>query len=590
MRGALRRMVARVPFLKAFAVLARRLWRERSFLPEIFADLRETRQEARFLRDFSAGGDGRRVLILAGDDDSIYCCKQFALVANGLRLRGWRPVVLFRNRGSWLGRKYFEAYGITEFVYLDDIGLTPAERAACRREADRYLVGDLSLQRIKAWRFDEAWLGPHMISTLSRLRFEGMPDFADPAIRELLSRILPESLEHVLRARKLVDRHAVRMALGIEVNYSVFGPIVDTCVGRGIDVVQLIQPWKDDALIFKRLTRQTRRDHPASVDRATLDRIVATDWTPEHERQIDQMFADRYGGKWFLQSRNQQNTRVFSRDELVQHLGLAPDRPIAAVFSHVLWDANLFYGDDLFEDYGDWFVQTVKAACANPNLNWLIKIHPANMWKRAYESIQQEFAEIALIARYVGSLPPHVRILPADTEIGTLALFQSIDYGVTVRGTTGMELPCFGKPCLTAGTGRYSGLGFTIDSESREEYLARLARLHLQPPMGASEVQRAKWHAYAAFVLRPWTMISAKSCFSYNAQGRSPFDHNLRLTVSSIQDIERNGDLPAWSQWAQGTEVDFLSSYGPLALAPSPVATSSSSGPSFQGGLKSVST
>jgi hypothetical protein len=562
MKEELRRAVARAPFLKAFAVALRRLWRERAFLSEILADLRATRQEAAFLRDLPESPDGPRVLILAGDDGSIYGCKLFAFVATGLRLRGWRPVVLFRNRGSWLGRKYFQAHGISEFVYLDDILLTAGEREACRREADSYLTGDLSLQRIKAWRFGEAWLGPHMISTLSRLRFEGMPDFADPAIRALLARILPESLEHVLRARKLIDRYPARMVLGIEVNYSVFGPIVDACVDRGIDVVQLIQPWKDDALILKRLTRMTRRDHPASVDRATLDRIATTEWTQEHERQIEQTFADRYGGKWFLQARNQQNTREFSRDELVRHLALDPVKPIAVVFSHVLWDANLFYGDDLFEDYGDWFVQTVKAACANPRVNWLIKIHPANVWKRAYEAVQQEYAELALIARHIGSLPPHVRLLPADTEISTLSLFQVVDFGVTVRGTTGMELPCFGKPCLTAGTGRYSGLGFTIDSQTSNEYLDRLGKLDAMAPLSPLEVRRARWHAYVAFILRPWTMRSVSSTFSYSKTGRHPLDHNLHFGAAGLREFDQNGDLRELTDWALGSDVDFVAGAG----------------------------
>ena len=34
-------------------------------------------------------------------------------------------------------------------------------------------------------------------------------------------------------------------------------------------------------------------------------------------------------------------------------------------------------------------------------------------------------------------------------------LFKVIDYGITVRGTIGIELPCFGIPVITAGTGRY---------------------------------------------------------------------------------------------------------------------------------------
>ena len=64
---------------------------------------------------------------------------------------------------------------------------------------------------------------------------------------------------------------------------------------------------------------------------------------------------------------------------------------------------------------------------------------------------------MALIRERVGKLPPHVRVLAPDTKVSTLSLFRSIDAGITVRGSIGYELPCFGVPVVTAGTGRYSG-------------------------------------------------------------------------------------------------------------------------------------
>lgn len=149
-------------------------------------------------------------------------------------------------------------------------------------------------------------------------------------------------------------------------------------------------------------------------------------------------------------------------------------------------------------------------------------------------------------------------LIAADDDISTLSLFESIDYGVTVRGTSGMELVCFGRHCITAGTGRYSGLGFTLDSVSREQYLQRLARLHTQPAMSTEEVLRAKWHAYTAFALRPWPMLSAQAEFRYQNQGRAPLDHNLQLTVGSVEQLEHRGDLVAWANWAEGDAVDFL--------------------------------
>ena len=110
-------------------------------------------------------------------------------------------------------------------------------------------------------------------------------------------------------------------------------------------------------------------------------------------------------------------------------LGLDPTKRTAVMFSHVLWDANLFYGKDLFDNYGHWFVETVKAAVANPRLNWVIKLHPANLWKRELAGVSSEFDEIRLIREHIGELPPHVHLLLPDTKISTLSLFRMADAG-----------------------------------------------------------------------------------------------------------------------------------------------------------------
>ena len=108
------------------------------------------------------------------------------------------------------------------------------------------------------------------------------------------------------------------------------------------------------------------------------------------------MVAGRYQGKWFIQSRNQPDVKELPRDDVFKKLGLIDDRELGVVFSHVLWDANLFYGKDLFEDYGEWFAETTKAACLNTNLNWLIKMHPANLWKRQRDGVRKEYSEVKL--------------------------------------------------------------------------------------------------------------------------------------------------------------------------------------------------
>lgn len=187
-------------------------------------------------------------------------------------------------------------------------------------------------------------------------------------------------------------------------------------------------------------------------------------------------------------------------------------------------------------------------------------MHPANLWKRARENTKSELAEIALICEKVGELPAHVKLLYPNTDIGTWSLFQAADYGITVRGTIGMELPCFGKPVFTAGTGRYSGLGFTIDSAAKEEYLDKLAKIHEYPLLTEEQTLLAKKHAYAAFRLRPWPMKSFRAVFNYKKRGIHPLDHNLLLNARGLEEIKANGDLEKWARWACGRDIDYLDS------------------------------
>lgn len=550
--------IANLPLLGPLLGDTLHVMRQRGAAVAVWCDLLETRRKAAFLHDLSPPSGGQRLLVLSVNDDSIYRLKLEAMLAVGLKLDGWLPRVVFDSRMRSQGRRYYQAFGIDDFVYLYDVQLNRREERYCQEQASVLAGKAHDLQEVKSWRFMESWIGPQIISTLSRLRFEGMPDFSNPEVRKLLARLLPVLLTRVMRAKKLIERQDARLAIVNEANYSTFGPLVDVCVENDIDVIQFIQPWRDDSLLFWRLTHATRRDHPGTVTKETLDTLMQRTWTPAHEEALNRVFHDRYSGKWLLQSRNQVNTRNRTRAQLISDLGVDGDKKIAVVFSHVLWDGNLFYGDDLFRDNGEWFVETVRAACANDKLTWLIKLHPANVWKRSYEKVTTEYAEVDLIRRKIGALPAHVKILPADTDVSTYSLFQSIDYGVTIRGTVGMEAPCFDVPCVTAGTGRYAELGFTVDPSSADEYKAVLGTLHTLDPLSPEQVLRAKWHAYAAFLLRPWLMKSFRSQFGWRRQRNHPLDHNLVLHANSLQDLMNNADVAKWRRWAVAGTNDYI--------------------------------
>jgi hypothetical protein len=552
--------IARLPLLGPSLIDAARLLRYPEIERVVRIDIAGTRRSLAWLRNAGAAddaADGRTLLILSLTD-MIYQLKLEAMLASALRLRGWRVRILTGSPANLRARRYFEAFGLDEFVYLDNYQATRDEMRYCADAAQTFMRDAETFTAVKRWTFEDAWIGPQVLSAVSRASHQAAPNPADPETRAAIAAMLPQLLCRTVIARRLIADIQPDLGLVIEANDSVYGPFVDRLIGSGTNLIQVTQPWRDDALTLRRLTGTTRRMHPSSVASETLNKLAARPWSQAEQHVIDTMFADRYGGKWFLQSRNQPDTQPINRSSLIERLGLNPDHKIAVVFSHVLWDANLFYGEDLFLDYGDWFIATVAAAAANPSVNWIIKLHPANLWKRARENVDGEYAESRLIREHIGTLPPHVHLLKPDSDINSLSLFEHADIGITVRGTSGMEMPCFGKPTLTAGTGRYSNLGFTIDSAGKEEYLARLATLHELAPMDDRQIQLALWHAYAAFVLRPWRMRSFKSCFDYRKRGHHPLDQNMICLVSRMTEVEVNGDLYRFAEWAGSDAVDYL--------------------------------
>jgi hypothetical protein len=530
------------------------------------ADIRATRAEVAFMRSLPPAAAGARSALVLSMSDWPYEAKVECMLASELRRRGWSVSVLTSKLYS-SARRIFAAYGISDLVCFERLVWDPQIYDQCLADAARLAAGPLDFAAVKEWTYGDAWIGPQILATVSRKSFNGTPDPRDPATRAELLKHLPLAIAFVRAASRYFDQKRPDVILVNEPN-STLGPFVDVAIARGIPIIHFTQPSREDALVFKCLTWETRRIHPHSISADMLDRLAAEPWTREHESALDAEFRRRYAGVWRIQQRNQPGTVEMSAAEIRSELGFEAGRPTAVLFSHVLWDANLFYGRDLFDNYGHWFVETVKAAAANPNLHWLIKLHPANLWKRELAGVTAEYDEIRLIREAIGKLPKHVHLLTPQTRISTMSLFRMAEAGITVRGSIGYEMPCFGVPVVTAGTGRNSGFGFTLDHTSADDYLATLARLHTVPRLTADAIHRAKVHAYALMVRRPWVFKSFRA--TVGADVTDPLCQNLHIVANGFADIASNGDLATFGDWIEHHGgVDYLAA-DPLARAKAP--------------------
>jgi hypothetical protein len=553
--------------------IARRLADRAPWLVDLYRFTRHPRWEIANWRDWlwsrrrlgwlrqvpSPATDAPAVLVVLRRED-IFDVKSGLMLGAALQLRGVRPVVLANHPRVPRIRRYAAAFGVDSILYRSDLPPDDGETREIEATADELMARRDDFAATRRWVYRGHPLGDRVLSTLIREMVSGEPDLTDRAVRARMRRILLQVLRHYHEAERVMRVVDPVGVLADETGYAVNGPLVDVAIAQGRDVFEASPFLREGTLVLKRMNLDVGRAPCSSVSRASLERLERTPWSAELDAEIEAEIEGRYVGQESLRKMYQWHTHDVGRDQICADLGLDPGRPLVVVFSHVLWDASFFYGQDLFPNYGRWLEETLRAAADNARVNWLFKTHPANAFRLAHGDVEGPVAEVEVIERCLDELPPHVRLLLPETSISSLALYRHGDVGVTVRGTAGLEMACFGKPVLTAGSGHYSGFGFTLDSTTRGEYLDRLRRIETSTaPLADEQRTRARRYAHALFELRPWVARSFELRLDYPDVGWHPLDRNVVPVARSLGEAERLGDLHRWAEWAVSSrEADYL--------------------------------
>lgn len=469
--------------------------------------------------------------------------KQEAFFVKAAELYGLTPVIV-TNRAVW-ANCYYRAFGVKRFVYLEDY-LFSALRRVDQNTLDSIMKQVNTFSDLMQYQYQGVKSGKYVSSTLLRRTRGGGIHLGDTGVRALIRSALHQSIVTVHAAQKIYNAYQPAATLFLERGYSPYGEFFDISMQRGLNTVQWCSAHRDNTFILKRYHRGNTDVHPASLSQATWGFLTALPWSTYYADRVKRELAQNYtSGNWYSEVGTQFHTQLKSKKQIQKILGLDSSRKTAVIFSHLFWDATFFWGKDLFKDYQEWFIESVRAACANPKINWILKLHPANVVKQKRDQYKGELVELQTIRDHIGKLPSHVKILMPETDISTYSLFDLMDYCVTVRGTIGIEASVFGIPTFTAGTGRYDAHGFTIDSPSREEYLGRLARIQEYPRLDALQIELAQKFAYGTFILRPFGLKSIQSIYRRDEKATL----EVRYLFGLPDELLRAKDINDFGQW-----------------------------------------
>jgi hypothetical protein len=402
-----------------------------------------------------------------------------------------------------VGRGNFEGLGLT----IHRLGKLVTED---ERKTAGMLARTIPIEEIRSFKVEAAVVGEHAYAGALRFYARGSLD-GEPDGELILRRYFEASLLTAYAFIKLIHEGDYDVACfhhGIYVPQGVVGEI---CRTNGVRVVNWNPSYRTNTFIFS---------HGDTYHHTLLDEPVGEweyiPWDAEKEKAIMSYLKSRWHGTedwiWFHEKPDEDFGKY------VNDAGIDLLKPLIGMLTNVVWDAQLHYPANAFPDILAWVRETIRYFERRPDLQLLIRIHPAEI--RGTLPSRQALNEE--IMKMFPRLPGNVFVIKPESPVSTYAALEACDSAIIYGTKMGVELTSMGIPVVVAGEAWIRNKGVTMDASSVDEYFALLDKLPIGSRLDKDTVQRARKYAYHFFFRRmiplPFMVEHKKPGFTLNIE------------------------------------------------------------------------
>jgi hypothetical protein len=381
------------------------------------------------------------------------------------------------------GQYLFNPLGLTNHVFSQL--LSEGDRQQAKELSETLPLVEIPFYHTQGWH-----VGEHAYAGALRYFASGNLD-NEPQSEMVVRRYFEGALLTAFATHRLLQTYQFKTACFNHGIYSPPGIIGEVCRAAQVGVVNWNVAYRKRCFIFS---------HGDTYHHTLLDEPVNTwqdmPWSNQSEAAILDYLKSRWQGTrdwiWFHEKPDEEIEKI------AQAIGLDLNKPIIGMLTNVMWDAQLHYRANAFPDMLSWVLQTLEYFAKRPDLQLLVRIHPAEI-RGTMPSRQPLLPEILKVWP---ELPRNIFILPPESPVSTYAAMMQCDAAIIYGTKTGVELTSMGIPVIVGGEAWIRNKGITLDASSPEEYFQHLDRLPLGKRLDAATLARARKYAYHFFFRR----------------------------------------------------------------------------------------
>jgi hypothetical protein len=413
-----------------------------------------------------------------------------------------------------VGRYLYEPLELTNHLFSELLSDEERHKA-------RVLAAEIPRSEIENYQIGNWHVGEHSYAGTLRYYASGNLD-NEPDSDAILRRYFEGAMLTAFATSNLLNQQNFQVACFNHGIYSPHGIIGEVCRNRGVRVVNWNITYRKRCFIF---SHEDTYHHTLLSE--PLDAWENLPWTPTMEGEILEYLKSRWQGTrdwiWFHEKPDEEF------DKIAREIGLDLNKPIIGLLTNVMWDAQLHYRANAFANMLAWLLQTIEYFSKRPDLQLLIRIHPAEI-RGAVPSRQPLLPEIMKVWH---ELPDNIFIIPPESPVSTYAAMVACDSAIVYGTKTGVELTSMGIPVIVGGEAWIRGKGITMDASTPQEYFQYLDKLPLGTRLDEQTLKRARLYAYHFFFRR---MIPIR--FLEPVQGKPPF----KINISNLEELLPGAD------------------------------------------------
>jgi len=386
-----------------------------------------------------------------------------------------------------------------------DLGIVVHRLGAWLRPEDRTHARSIATTvpaiAIERYVFEGMAVGEHAHAGALRFFASGSLD-DEPQAEAILRRYLESALLTALAGRRLlraISFSSVVLTHGIYVPWGIVGEVARR---EGVHVSTWNVAYRKRRFIF---SHEDTYHHTLLTE--PVEHWQDTPLSDGQEQELMKYLHSRREGlfDWIVFHRPTKH----DAQEVARTFGLDPGKKTIGLLTNVAWDAQLHYPANAFPNMLEWLVQTCEYFATRPDLQLLIRVHPAEIsgFPPSRQPILRE------LRKRVPALPPNIFVVPPESGVSSYTLMSLCNAAIIYGTKMGVELTSVGLPVIVAGEAWIRNKGLTFDATTPEEYFRLLDRLPFATGLSDADVRRARRYAYHFFFNRmiPLPFIEPKA-------------------------------------------------------------------------------